>query len=102
MKSSFVKVNFVSKLDIKRFRMASNVHDNFDIFSKMVIRASSFPPYIFAKPVSNAPHRCQKKSHLALLLHNTTFNQMGMHSYTMGKYIKAKTPIFTIKGDKNK
>ena len=48
------------------------------------------------------PTDVKKKSHLALLLHNTTFNQMGMHSYTMGKYIKAKTPIFTIKGDKNK
>ena len=36
MKSSFVKVNFVSKPDKKRFRIASNVYDNFDIFGKMV------------------------------------------------------------------
>ena len=82
--------------------MKSNVYDNFDTFGKMVTRASSFPLTFLQSQFQMPPTDVKKKSHLALLLHNTTFNQMGMHSYTMGKYIKAKTPIFTIKGDKNK
>ena len=43
IKSSFIKVNFVSKPDKKGFRLKSNVYDNFDTFGKMVTRASSFP-----------------------------------------------------------